>query len=168
MAAKVNDMCRLLQNEERTEERERRCAVLATNQKIKKQKVCSACVVLKLQETTAIGVAIQSGVTRWVPGRWPCCRRRSTCALGRSGGGSGGSRRRRGLAAKDLLQAGAASMRTCDPHSPPHTYPAQKSNFCKQIKYRRSKPPQSLLLKQAISGGYLSMIFFKKFLYFGP
>ena len=71
-----------------------------------------------------------------------CCRRRSTCALGRSGGGSG-PRRRRGLAAKDLLQAGAASMRTCDPHSPPHTYPLQKNNSCRQIKYRRTKPPQS-------------------------
>ena len=34
--------------------------------------MCSACAVLKLQETTAIGVAIQSGVTRWVPGRWQC------------------------------------------------------------------------------------------------
>ena len=131
---------------------------LQQTKNIKKQKVCSACVVLKLQETTAIGVAIQSGVTPWVPGRWPCCRRRSTCALGRSGGGSGGSRRRRGLAAKDLLQAGAASMRTCDPHSPPHTYPAQKSNFCRQIKYRRSKPPQSLV----------NDILLKEFLYFGP
>ena len=40
--------------------------------KNEKQKVCSACAVLKLQETTAIGVAIQSGVTRWVPGRWQC------------------------------------------------------------------------------------------------
>ena len=29
MAAKVNDKCRLLQHEERTEERERRCAVFA-------------------------------------------------------------------------------------------------------------------------------------------
>ena len=106
---------------------------LQQTKNIKKQKVCSACVVLKLQETTAIGVAIQSGVTPWVPGRWPCCRRRSTCALGRSGGGSGGSRRRRGLAAKDLLQAGAASMRTCDPHSPPHTYPVQKTTLANKL-----------------------------------
>ena len=105
------------------------------------------------EEATAIGVAIQSWVTRWVPGRWQCAAGGEALARWAGQVEAPGHDAGAGLPLRTCCRQ---ARRVCEPvilTLPLTPTPRKKNNFCKQIKYRRSKPPQSPLLKQAINGG---------------